>query len=383
MAILLRQLCENASYLYGMRVIAGEDGTDNIVQWIHTLEDVEPAGFLHGGELVFTTGIAQQGSGWILDFVKELYHREASGLVINIGPYIERVPDDVIDYCNCVNFPLLEVPWKTRLVDITRDFSNQIIQNEKEEENLSDTLKNIVFDPKSAQDNAHVLARNNFDIEGSFCLIGIDIDFLDRNIYRQKMFRSHLLRSVERMDGTIAYFVSGQSIFIVLNHFTEEEIHDLVNRMKLQEESDTVRLKIAVGKNERGLEKLSASYQKVCVLLRLARKNNTGPLYYEEFGVKKLLLSVGDTEVLREYYRDTLGVLERYDRENDTNYMHLLREYLEKDGSVQALADAAFVHRNTINYQLNKIKRIIGHDFSTLESRFRLILAFHVQDIIS
>mgnify|MGYP000060798241 CR=1 FL=1 len=33
-----------------------------------------------------------------------------------------------------MNFPLLEVPWKTRLVDITRDFSNQIFQNEKEEE---------------------------------------------------------------------------------------------------------------------------------------------------------------------------------------------------------------------------------------------------------
>ena len=41
MAILLRQLCEKASYLYGMRILAGENGTGNIVQWIHTLEDVD------------------------------------------------------------------------------------------------------------------------------------------------------------------------------------------------------------------------------------------------------------------------------------------------------------------------------------------------------
>ena len=33
MAILLRQLCEKASYLYGMRILAGENGTGNIVQW--------------------------------------------------------------------------------------------------------------------------------------------------------------------------------------------------------------------------------------------------------------------------------------------------------------------------------------------------------------
>ena len=44
MAILLRQLCEKASYLYGMRILAGENGTGNIVQWIHTLEDVETGG---------------------------------------------------------------------------------------------------------------------------------------------------------------------------------------------------------------------------------------------------------------------------------------------------------------------------------------------------
>ena len=88
MAILLRQLCEKASYLYGMRILAGENGTGNIVQWIHTLEDVETGGFIHGGELIFTTGIAQEGNEWLLEFVENLYEREASGLVVNVGPYI-------------------------------------------------------------------------------------------------------------------------------------------------------------------------------------------------------------------------------------------------------------------------------------------------------
>ena len=64
MAILLRQLCEKASYLYGMRILAGENGTGNIVQWIHTLEDVETGGFIHGGELIFTTGIARGKPVW-------------------------------------------------------------------------------------------------------------------------------------------------------------------------------------------------------------------------------------------------------------------------------------------------------------------------------
>ncbi|MFR5700803.1 MAG: helix-turn-helix domain-containing protein [Eubacterium ramulus] len=50
--------------------------------------------------------------------------------------------------------------------------------------------------------------------------------------------------------------------------------------------------------------------------------------------------------------------------------------------AVQALADAVYVHRNTINYQLNKIKKILGKDFSSLQSRFELILAYQIRELL-
>ncbi len=214
MAVLLRQLCERAGYMYGLRMVAGENGSGNVVQWIHTLEDVETGTFIHGGELVFTTGIASQGDDWLIRFVQNLFRQEASGLVVNIGPYIAGIPGEVIEYCNQMDFPLMEVPWKTRLVDITRDFSNQLFQDEKEAENLADTLKNIIFDAKNMRDYIPALARNNFNAAGMFCIMGVDIDFLNRNIYRQKMFQAHLLRQVDRMNGTIGYFVSVDTLFL-------------------------------------------------------------------------------------------------------------------------------------------------------------------------
>ena len=116
--------------------------------------------------------------------------------------------------------------------------------------------------------------------------------------------------------------------------------------------------------------------------MRLARKKGKSPLFYDEFGARKILLSVGDSAVLEDYYHETLGALERYDRENNTQYLDLLQQYLEMDGSVQALADAVYVHRNTINYQLNKIKKILGKDFSSLQSRFELILAYQIRELL-
>lgn len=144
-------------------------------------------------------------------------------------------------------------------------------------ENLEITSKSYL---SLSREYLPALARNNFNVNGKFCIMGIDIDFLNRNVYRQKMFRSHLLRRVERMVGTIGYFVSSESIFIVLNDFANEEIHDLAKRLEEQEGFDTVTLKIAVSQNEPGIEHLFENYKKVCTLLRLARKRGESPLFY-------------------------------------------------------------------------------------------------------
>ena len=79
---------------------------------------------------------------------------------------------------------------------------------------------------------------------------------------------------------------------------------------------------------------------------------------------------------------DILGELVQYDLNNNTQYMELLKVYLENDASVQVTADKMFVHRNTINYQLNRIKSITGLNLNTLEERFKLMLAYRIKDFI-
>lgn len=53
-----------------MQAVAGREGMNGLVQWIHTLEDEEASRFLYGGELVFTTGIGYKGTDWLLALPK-------------------------------------------------------------------------------------------------------------------------------------------------------------------------------------------------------------------------------------------------------------------------------------------------------------------------
>ena len=96
MALTLSQLCVNVEKTYQMKLVAGEDGMDNVVRWVHIIEDVEVSHFINGQELVFTTGIAQRGVNWLLPYAEQLLSHGAVGLVINLGPYIEKVPPQLI-----------------------------------------------------------------------------------------------------------------------------------------------------------------------------------------------------------------------------------------------------------------------------------------------
>ena len=49
---------------------------------------------------------------------------------------------------------------------------------------------------------------------------------------------------------------------------------------------------------------------------------------------------------------------------------------------MQRVAEQTFTHRNTVNYQIKKIKNIIGYDISSLESRLELMLAYQIRDIL-
>ena len=71
-----------------------------------------------------------------------------------------------------------------------------------------------------------------------------------------------------------------------------------------------------------------------------------------------------------------------YDEQNQSELVDVLKCYLDHDGSVNRTAEELFVHRNTINYKLNKIKDILNIDLASLETRMELMLALALKEIM-
>ena len=213
-------------------------------------------------------------------------------------------------------------------------------------------------------------------------IIGVKADMADHISSRklESAFERTIYSYIKHWGG----FKVDNMIFYVLNDFSNDEIESVAEKIQSEKERyiSVNKLYVAVSKTNNKLKSLPKTYRIVLRMLRLAVRADMTPMFYDRLEVKKLILAVDDISLLESIYNENLKKLEVYDRDNGTDYMSFLRLYLKYDGSVQRVAQETFVHRNTINYQLAKIKKIFGNNLKTFEERFKIILAFEVRDVL-
>lgn len=215
-----------------------------------------------------------------------------------------------------------------------------------------------------------------------YAIIGVKADMSD-HISSRKL-ESAFERTIYSYKKYWGGFKVDNMMFYVLNDFSDDEIESIAEKIQSEKERyiSVNKLYVAVSKTNNKLKSLPKTYQIVLRMLRLAVCTDMTPMFYDRLEVKKLILAVDDISLLESIYNENLKKLEVYDRDNGTDYMSFLRLYLKYDGSVQRGAQETFVHRNTINYQLAKIKKILGNNLKTFEERFKIILAFEVRDVL-
>ena len=77
----------------------------------------------------------------------------------------------------------------------------------------------------------------------------------------------------------------------------------------------------------------------------------------------------------------TLCTLDEYDQQHHADYVQTLRSYIKYDRSLAATAKATYTHRNTVNYRIQNIKRLLGCELKTAEDLFPYQVAFYIRDM--
>ena len=198
------------------KLIAGEKNINNSVSWIHMVEGMEITQFVEPNELSFTTGIAIENEEELFELVKSSYYSNATGFVINIGPFISRIPEEIINFCNEHDFPLFEMPWHVHLAEIMRKFCYQITLAERVEIELSSAIKNALFFPSQKDSYMPQLERYGFKSENSYCISIIEI-FDNNNLPIIDMEKQ--LSLLKKIENALIFNSNGICSLIIENKF--------------------------------------------------------------------------------------------------------------------------------------------------------------------
>lgn len=386
MSVTVKKMYQNGSFLYHMELIAGRNGMMNLIKWVHIIEDEDVSKFLHGNELVFTAGILNKEENWMLNFAKRLYDVGASAFVINIGPYTKKVPDEVIRYCDLVGMPLFTIPWDTRMVDMTRDFCQRIINSEHVEMSMASAIKNIIFKTGDFESQLLQLEKHGYRRESRFSFISISL--LDGEVNTDGIYRQEMIRQAEQsarmVHDLFLSFSYKEYMVFVLTDYSDLEIEEFVKVFlsTLKKKKFGWQFYMGVSPNKSGISDLDKNFKCALAAMEMAGKRKVNCCFYDRLDIHKLLYAIDDKAVIRQYYRDTIAKLEQYDRENETQLTTLLRSYLFHNGSLQEVAQIHFLHRNTVTNQLKRIEKILNLNPLELEDKVSLMMAFYIKDML-
>ncbi|HEX3022399.1 MAG TPA: PucR family transcriptional regulator ligand-binding domain-containing protein [Lachnospiraceae bacterium] len=385
MAITVDSLYKNAPKLYHMKMLAGYEGLNNLVQWVHIIEDDDVSSFLHGHELVFTSGIGGKGEGWLLNFAKKLHKVGTAAFIINIGPYLQQIPQEVINFCDWAKMPLFTIPWETRMVDMTRDFCHRIVKKEQVEDSMATTIKNIIFKVGDLESQVAQMERYGYQRDSGFSFVAMSMESENMRFFSQKMnqLKIYAEKTARSFHGHYISFSYESYYIIALLNYEKDDMSQFVKLIDdFSRLTPEVKVYMGVSPNTLGIDHLSGNFKKALDALAMSKRKKEKVVFYDELGFYKILLNIEDKSMLKLYYDDILGKLIAYDEENSTNLVEFLKVYLEYDASPQMVSEKTFVHRNTVTYQLKKIHKITGRNPMEMEARVQFYICFQIRDIL-
>ncbi|MBR5047107.1 MAG: PucR family transcriptional regulator ligand-binding domain-containing protein [Eubacterium sp.] len=362
---------------YKMSMIAGNKGWSNSISWVLMIEDFTILRNFVGKELAVTTGMGFDSEDKLLALIRDLNAHHAAGLIVNTGFYLDEISQPVLDLCDELDLPLLIVPWEIYISEMIKDLSVRIFLQGMTDEQIIAAFIKAIGSPDLAIAAKQDLLQY-FDVDGEFQIVlfttpGLDtMDTVERRRigYRMEIF-------LENITHNCSFFYYDSSFVLVCNDLpadmTDQVITDFEHRISLRMPENE--FYIGIGSRMMNLENLSLAYKRAKAAVDLAVLTGKSRLKFDDMGIYRLLCLVPDKALLREMSRDLLRPLISYDEKHDGQYVETLENYLELEGSFLAMSEKMFIHRNTLMYRMNKIKKLLGTDLSTSREKLSYQIA--------
>ena len=372
MSVTLKELCQKDNNKYSIKLHCRQNLLDISVAWVYLLEDIENNDFLRANELVITTGMQIHNQEDMLHLIDTLAKRKCCGLILNTGRYVldAHITDEVCEYADKLNFPLLSMPWKVHIAEIMQDFCMMLSQQALIDNTLALSFENALISPEYSESYIPTITQGGYDKNGNYCVVTIT----SKN--SAEMTKKHISNLFPKCN------IISHSNYTILVLYNEQitQFNNLIDNNK-RELTDYVEY-IGVGSTINDLIDLHKSYRESVFAHKVATSSNAKIQYFSALGLFRIFYETQDKSILESIAKTTLSSIIAYDSIHNSEYFETLKVYLNHGSSILETALIMNTHRNTINYRMRKIREILGKDLDDPQYVFNLMLVYNIMDYL-
>ncbi|MDF2613720.1 MAG: regulator of polyketide synthase expression [Clostridia bacterium] len=405
MAITIKDIMKLHS-LSKVKLLAGKEALGRYVRWVYVAEclddPLESIAWLQGGELVFISGLGiKHNKEILLSLIKGISEKNGAGLIINIGRYIEEVPEEVIKAADELDLPVFELPWEVKLVELTHEICSSIVLSEFEDNSLTHLLSSILFGEGDPEGNIiERAAYFGYNLSGECGICVIDIDefakYIENNsiseeqeIVRIKSVFMKVVQEALEYYHIKALLLAQSDSVIILNKASgkgSELLQKVIERIQQAVETKWKGMTVSIGignrYNDLSLMKRSLMEAEWALKAAKIKGEKRSVTYVADIGIYALLFNIKDKEILKQFYFNNLGRVLEYDKINDACLIATLEMYLSENCNITTTAEKLFLHRNTLKYRLKKIEELLNCNLHNLNDCVELQTALEIGKLI-
>lgn len=396
-----KQLME-LNILYNAKLVAGRKGLDKIVTWVYAKHTKEITPWVNGGEFLLVSGYDPgMGEEDLLELLDEASQNKISGILIEGGVNFKEISDNVLEKAEVEEIPLFFVRGVVSFLDITRDISALILEKKYITKRNISLLDQLLSSSSLSKHEINQLfygagvSPESYFIFSTFGICDSSME-ISENVTDSIDTIVRFSRSIQKYTGVLfdklgikeLSRVGINSVDYLLYSDSEEKLLSLVEELKkihiyLDEyENNNSYLSFSSVIND--VMNIASSYYEAYFTGSLLNKKlfNTKVMSFSHIGSYQMIYYIEDKKKiisLRDFY---LKKLHDVDLESSYSLLETLREYLIQNGNMLQTAKKLIIHRNTLIYRMEKIKKIINLDFNDYNVRRDLQNAFMILDMI-
>jgi hypothetical protein len=221
------------------------------------------------------------------------------------------------------------------------------------------------------------LAENGWDVSDSyFCLTVVpsELDIMGRTLFP-------LADRLSALAPGSRCIVHNDTIVCLFNLSAVKSDKKTILAQMLPHLRDSF-LKAGMSTAFRDFKNLYYYYQQSLAALKLGEKRRRDYWYYDfdNYALDYIVESSKAALIPESLCPEGLLRLRRHDREEETDYMRILRVYLENNMSAVQTQRKLYMHRNTFYFKLSHLKEILDMNLEDFNTRLHLMIAFRLID---